>query len=358
MSFWDTFFGNKKKKNIIETNINESASPNSIDKSENSLALQSTPNSPKPTGSDLWSRFFNKAEPVYKTSETHPLDLERLPQEILQRIEYHQASLGIHMCPGRNKKMWRRDLETDIQSLKNAKVDCVVTLVREVELDSMKLGSKRYFEILKENGFESYHFPIRDKFIPNDVNELCTTIDWIRIRLHEGKQVTVHCNGGKGRAGTITACLLVSCGIDPAESIRIVQSARGGSLRNPLQQLYIRKFKNAWESFKKQGRASVFSLPSLSSIESSPSSDVNIISKEDFVKDENILSSKSDSQTTQEKTLEIENLMAVISDIEVNGEENNTKESFNATLIDTETSERIYPQNELIEIIELDDNDS
>ncbi len=57
--------------------------------------------------------------------------------------------------------------------------------------------------------------------------------------LEAGKNVLVHCAGGRGRTGTINACVLVRLGFDPGAAIDMVRAARPGSVETPEQMSFI-----------------------------------------------------------------------------------------------------------------------
>ena len=57
----------------------------------------------------------------------------------------------------------------------------------------------------------------------------------IRHRLRLGFDVLLHCWGGLGRAGTITARLLVELGVQPDDAIRRVRDAYEGTIENDSQ---------------------------------------------------------------------------------------------------------------------------
>eukprot|EP01121_Diplochlamys_sp_Union-15-3_P009642 TRINITY_DN2630_c0_g1_i2.p1 TRINITY_DN2630_c0_g1~~TRINITY_DN2630_c0_g1_i2.p1 ORF type:complete len:175 (+),score=37.91 TRINITY_DN2630_c0_g1_i2:209-733(+) len=62
----------------------------------------------------------------------------------------------------------------------------------------------------------------------------------------QGKTVVCHCNGGKGRSGTMIVATLVGLGHKVQKAIDIVRKARSGTIRNPLQIMYVKRFKTAW----------------------------------------------------------------------------------------------------------------
>jgi len=100
-------------------------------------------------------------------------------------------------------------------------------------------------------GMESIHFPIKDKWIPNSMPKLMELVEFIISRLKERKTVVVHCNGGKGRSGTIVVATLVGLGKKVDNAIKVVRSTRSGTIRNPVQIAYLKRFKKAWKKKKK-----------------------------------------------------------------------------------------------------------
>ncbi len=64
--------------------------------------------------------------------------------------------------------------------------------------------------------------------------------------LVEGHRIVIHCRGGIGRSGLLTASLLVSSGIEPEAAIRQVSDARGFSVPETAQQIqWVRDFADA-----------------------------------------------------------------------------------------------------------------
>jgi len=178
-------------------------------------------------------------EKVYFTSITHTLQVDFIPPENLPP-PFNTGRLGMTMCPGRNKKDWRRDLVQDLTVLKDLETSVLVTLVRSAELGEMGLQG-RFFETAGAPPFslQTRHFPIRDKWLPPSSEELYELTLFILGELERGRKVVVHCNAGKGRAATICCAVLMATGQSYLTSKKIIQTTRKGALRNPIQKGYL-----------------------------------------------------------------------------------------------------------------------
>jgi len=162
--------------------------------------------------------------------------------------------LGLCMAPGRTKKKpqhdWARDLSKDLDRIRYTyKCDVLVTLVRFPELRA--IHTPNLFDETEIRGMDSIHFPIKDKYIPSSMEQFMVLIDTIIEKLKEGKCVVVHCNGGKGRSGTVLVATLVALGRKVQQAIEVVRKARSGTIQNPLQIAYVKNFKNSWRKNKK-----------------------------------------------------------------------------------------------------------
>jgi len=107
---------------------------------------------------------------------------------------------------------------------------------------------------VENRGMESIHFPIKDKWIPNSMDELIYLVEKIIVLLRAGKKVVVHCNGGKGRSGTVLVATLVGLGSKVQQAIDVVRKTRSGTIRNPLQIAYVKRFKSAWFKHKQMDK--------------------------------------------------------------------------------------------------------
>ncbi|KAL6073689.1 Cyclin-dependent kinase inhibitor 3 [Balamuthia mandrillaris] len=189
------------------------------------------------------------------TSDNCPMDIAWIPSSELH-LRNPDGKIGICMCPGRNKPkkrhVWQRDLSKDLDRMKQVYgCDVLVTLIRRQEMEEMRLLDN-FFPEVDKHAIESFWLPIKDKWIPNSMIGLMNLVERILMRLHQGKRVVVHCNGGKGRSATVIVATMVALGRSIGESTNIIQSTRGGTLRNPLQQAYLRRFKREWKERRKE----------------------------------------------------------------------------------------------------------
>ncbi|ETO18092.1 hypothetical protein RFI_19198 [Reticulomyxa filosa] len=127
------------------------------------------------------------------------------------------------MCglPGRNEGKFDRDMYQDIHALvKEYKINVLVTLNTMEELYHRR--SDHLFDTIKtfaddsEEELISLHFPIRDFGVPTSMMEMdrflhsiILVIRKIAENQHGNCNLVIHCNGGIGRTGIISACLLL-----------------------------------------------------------------------------------------------------------------------------------------------------
>ncbi len=71
------------------------------------------------------------------------------------------------------------------------------------------------------------HQPIVDGSVPS-ASDLRRTVRYLLNELRQGRRLVLHCVGGLGRAGTVSACLLRAQGLSAADAIRQVRSTRSG----------------------------------------------------------------------------------------------------------------------------------
>ena len=179
-----------------------------------------------------------------KTSETDPIRVDYVPAELLAL----RGRIGMTFAPGKKgggvHGQWHRELGADLARIRDVyRTSLIVTLIEPHEL--ALLGIEALFETVRELGLQPIHVPIKDGSVPK-MDALVALVGKIIAAASEGKNVVVHCRGGLGRAGLVTACCVVACGQAPAEAIRVVRRARKDAIENVEQEQVVSKFEAAW----------------------------------------------------------------------------------------------------------------
>jgi nicotinamidase-related amidase len=133
-----------------------------------------------------------------------------------------RGRLGMTICPGRKDR--DRDLETDLDRLRDEGVDRLLCLSTEAELEWAgvpDLGPRA----------EAIGLDYRWLSVPDQgtcsLAEAADLVRWCRDGLERGESVVITCMGGLGRSGMIAACTLVDLGAAPEAAIASVRAARG-----------------------------------------------------------------------------------------------------------------------------------
>ena len=116
----------------------------------------------------------------------------------------------------------------------------ITSFVEDGEFE--KLCDKKHFvEKIYKNNLKWHHLPIKDLSAPNRDFKYKweTTKVLLKNELIDGQNVIFHCRGGKGRAGTIAAILLIDFGMVKKEAIELVRSRRVGAIETKKQEDFI-----------------------------------------------------------------------------------------------------------------------
>lgn len=91
-------------------------------------------------------------------------------------------------------------------------------------------------------GVRYLHLPTPD-LTPPSQEDIRRAVEFARARISEGSPVMIHCAAGRGRAGTILACYMVSHGgLQADEAIAELRRKRPGSIEVPEQQDAVRQW--------------------------------------------------------------------------------------------------------------------
>jgi protein-tyrosine phosphatase len=119
-------------------------------------------------------------------------------------------------------------LKDELEGLRRAGVDVVVSLLEINEADQLDLVNER--QAAEANGIRFISFPIPDRGIPASVPPAISLMADLAGALEKGQNIAVHCRQGIGRSGLIAAGVLTIAGASPADAIQAVSSARGLSI--------------------------------------------------------------------------------------------------------------------------------
>ena len=145
--------------------------------------------------------------------------------------------------PGRNeeKKLFNDQLFLDeLENFHQLNCSAIVSLVEDIEFE--KMYDKKFFvrEIYNKN-LNWFHLPIIDLKAPDHkfIDKWQTTKSLLKNELINGKNIIIHCMGGKGRSGTIAAILLIEFGDANKEVINMVREKRNGAIETKEQEDFI-----------------------------------------------------------------------------------------------------------------------
>ena len=128
----------------------------------------------------------------------------------------------------------------ELNLFKNNNCSSITSFVEDGEFE--KLCDKTLFvKNIYDHKLHWYHLPIYDMGAPDKDFKYKweTTKVLLKNELIDGKNIVLHCRGGKGRAGTIAAILLLEFNYNKEEAINIVRSRRKGAIESKAQEDFI-----------------------------------------------------------------------------------------------------------------------
>lgn len=181
-------------------------------------------------------------EPI-KNSATHPLRIDFV------RPGHGWAEIGMSFCPGKKQTEalsgnWDRDLDLDLDRIKDWGAAMVVSLLEEQEFSDLRVNLLPQKVLAARMQWR--HLPIRDNFAPDSrFHDLWPTVGKEIIELlSAGRRVFLHCKGGLGRTGTVAACLLIEAGLMPGDAVERVRAARRHTIETALQEWYVLNYQS------------------------------------------------------------------------------------------------------------------
>ena len=173
-----------------------------------------------------------------KTSHSHPLLIAAVTPGP------DRGRIGVTLCPGKTDPAgltgaWARDLDLDLDRIRDWGATAVVSLVTDQEIDY--LGVRNLPKAVADRHMEWWHLPIEDGQPPGQEFEAAWTVAGaaLRDRLRAGFDVLIHCKGGLGRAGTVAVRLLVELGARADDAVLRVRSARPHAIETQAQEDHV-----------------------------------------------------------------------------------------------------------------------
>jgi ADP-ribosyl-[dinitrogen reductase] hydrolase len=174
-----------------------------------------------------------------KTSVSHPLQIATITPGV-----FGFGRVGVTFCPGKYDPhamsgAWDRDLDVDLDAIRDWGAAAIVTLIEPKELTLLRV--ERLGEEVVRRNMLWFHLPIVDVSVPDQrFEEKWGAVgEELRSILWNGSDVLVHCRGGLGRAGTIASRLLIELGMPPKTAMERVRAVRPGAIETPAQEEYV-----------------------------------------------------------------------------------------------------------------------
>lgn len=180
--------------------------------------------------------------PSKKTSDSHPIDVDYIPQTTLPL----PGKLGMTFCPGKTQEKGfngdhARDMAKDLDRMKNHYgMETIVTLIEKEEMESIKVTD--LFDKCHERDIEVIWFPHKDRTAPVGLTGMHELVHMITDRLASGRNIIIHCKGGLGRTGTVAACVLVAMGWRPGAAISEIRRIRTYTIEKEEQEKYVYRY--------------------------------------------------------------------------------------------------------------------
>lgn len=113
----------------------------------------------------------------------------------------------------------------EIEALKAARIDVLVSLLTPEEIRELDLGEEG--PLCQEQGICYLSFPIQDRHVPSVRADALDFLERLSRLLLEGQHIVIHCYMGIGRSALMAARLLVLNGYTPQHAIEMLSAARG-----------------------------------------------------------------------------------------------------------------------------------
>lgn len=158
---------------------------------------------------------------------THPL--------FILTIKNSDATIFLTPCPGTKEA----DLATSLTQIKKAGAQAILTFMTQAELDKNDLSDLG--ESIKAKGMSWFHLPIVDDEAPEApfLTAWETAGPAIHRLIEQGKSIAVHCKGGSGRTGLVSAQILLERGESIGPLMKRIQELRPNAFTHACHRDYL-----------------------------------------------------------------------------------------------------------------------
>ncbi len=119
--------------------------------------------------------------------------------------------------------------------LQEASIQCVVNLISNEEWLAFH-GAKQQ-NLYEKNAIDYIHYPVQDYGVPLEYNSFNELVKELHGYLLKGGNIGIHCIGGIGRSGLLTAALLYRQGFDLNTLFDYMSACRGRKMPDTPQQI-------------------------------------------------------------------------------------------------------------------------
>lgn len=153
-------------------------------------------------------------------------------------IPRRRGRIWVSRLPGAHPATTERNLE----ALERFGIRRVVCLVPAAVMSELH-GATRYLELARSRFDDRFHLvEVPDHGVPLDDAVFERAVEDVDLALAAGEEVLVHCVGGCGRTGMLTACVLIRAGLHWPDAIAHFRRYRRCGPETPAQLAYVVRF--------------------------------------------------------------------------------------------------------------------